>query len=92
MKKPVVTLFWNFSKKFDEAISFSGMTQNRRQGVFTRGALRLWRGLDIENFIKSPMVYSVSYFDLGGLVLCLGGLSPPKPRGDETGMTFCLNL
>jgi len=25
------------------------------------------------------MIYSVSYFNLGGLVLCLGELSPTKP-------------
>jgi len=61
--------------------------QNRRQEVFARGALRFCRGgLDIENLIKSPIIYCVSYFDLGGLVLCLGGLSPSKrpPRGDVT--------
>ena len=31
------------------------------------------------HFTKTPIVYSVIYFDLGGLVLCLGRLSPPKP-------------
>ena len=38
-------------------------------------------GLDIEKLTKPPMVYRGSYFDLvwGGLVLCLGGISPPKP-------------
>jgi len=35
--------------------------------------------LDIEKLIKPPMIYSVSYFHLGGLVLCLGGISPPIP-------------
>ena len=45
-------------------------------------------GLDIENFIKTPMIYSVSYFDLGGLSTLFGGISPPKPpRGDKTGST-----
>jgi len=40
--------------------SLRGTVQNRRQDVFTRGVLRLCRGgLDIENLIKSPMIYSV---------------------------------
>jgi len=54
--------------------------QNRRQKVFTRGSLYLWGGLYvsvgglyIENFIKSPLIYSVSYFDLGGLGTLFGG-------------------
>jgi len=29
--------------------------------------------LDIENLVKSPLIYSVSYFNLGVLVLCLEG-------------------
>jgi len=33
----------------------------------------------MESLIKTPMLYSVSYFYLGSLALCLGGLSPPKP-------------
>jgi len=28
---------------------------------------------------KNNTIYSVSYFNFGALVLCLGGLSPPKP-------------
>jgi len=32
---------------------------------------------------KIPLIYSVSYFNLGGLGAVFGGLSPPKPpRGD----------
>jgi len=27
---------------------------------------------------KSPLIYSVSYFNFGVLELCFGGLSPPK--------------
>jgi len=27
---------------------------------------------------KTLLIYSISYFNLGGLELCLGGLSPPK--------------
>jgi len=36
------------------------------------------RGLDI-NFIKTPLIYRVSYFNLGGSELRFGRLSPPKP-------------
>ena len=36
-------------------------------------------GLDIENLIKTPMIYSVSYFDLGGLSTLYEGISPPNP-------------
>ena len=48
------------------------------------------KGLDIEKLIKTPLMYSVSCFSLGGSVLCLGVLSPPKPpRGDGNfGMVF----
>jgi len=35
--------------------------------------------LDIENLIKIPVAYSVSYFHLGRLGTLFGGLSPPKP-------------
>jgi len=27
---------------------------------------------------KSPLIYSASFFNLGGLDLCLVGLNPPK--------------
>ena len=46
-------------------------------------------GLDIENLIKSLMIYSVSYFDLGGLGTLFGRTKPTKaPRGDGTGRRF----
>jgi len=32
--------------------------------------------LDIENLIKSPKIYSVSYFDFGGLGTLFGGAKP----------------
>jgi len=35
--------------------------------------------LDIVNLIKIPVICSVSYLNLRGFVLCLEGLSPPKP-------------
>ena len=42
-------------------------------------------GLDIIKLTKTQLIYSVSRFNLGGLELCLGRLSPPKlPRGDGT--------
>jgi len=47
---------------------------------FTFGFTFVSGGLDIENLIKSSMIYSVSHFDLGGLgTLFGGGLSPPEP-------------
>jgi len=41
-------------------------------------------GVDILKIDNSPLIDSVSYLNLGGLELSLGGLSPPKPppRGD----------
>ena len=40
----------------------------------------------IESLTKTPMVYSVSYFSLGGLDTLFGGAKPTKapPRGDGT--------
>ena len=59
--------------------------QNRRQKMFTRGLHVCAGRLDIENLSKSPLIYSVSYFNLGTLRLCLERRSPPKhPRGDGT--------
>jgi len=44
-------------------------------------ALRCAGGFDIENLIKNALIYSVSYFNLGGLRVLFGWLSPPKsPR------------
>jgi len=41
--------------------------------------------LDIIKLTKTPLIYSVSRFNLGGLGALLGGLSPPKPPlGDGT--------
>ena len=78
--------FTNSENKRKQISKSRGPKQNRRQKVFTRGlyvcvgALYVSaRRLNIENFIKSPLIYSVSYLDLGVLVLCLGVLSPPKP-------------
>ena len=41
--------------------------------------------LDIENLLKSPLIYCVSYLNLGALGLFLEGRSPPKhSRSDGT--------
>ena len=49
-----------------------------------RGAFRLCGGLDIIKLTKTPLIYSVSRFNLGSLELCLGGWahqSPPVATG-----------
>ena len=58
--------------------------QNRRQKIFSRGALRLCAGVDIENVIKPPLIYSVSDFNLGCGCFSGGVKSTKAPRGDET--------
>jgi len=52
---------------------------NRRQKVFNRGALQFCGGLcvclgglDIIKLTKTPLIYSVSRFNLGVLELCGG--------------------
>jgi len=43
-------------------------------------------GFDIGNSMKTPLIYSVSYFNFVGFGALLGGLSPTKPlRCDGTG-------
>ena len=43
-------------------------------------------GLDVCAGGLTLFIYSISYFNLGGLGALFGGLNPPKPpRGDETG-------
>jgi len=75
--------------------------QNRHQKVcrtvarkvFNRGAWQLCGGA--WHYKKIPLIYSVSRFNLGGLELCLGGLSPPNPPPwrrdgrDERTVIFC---
>jgi len=56
------------------------LMQNRRQKVFNSGALPLCRGAShSENLIKVPLIYSVSYFNFGGIGYLFGRVSPPKP-------------
>jgi len=51
------------------------------------GGFAFVRGVDIIKLTKTPLIYSGSRFYLGGLELCLLGLSSPKPpRGDGTGL------
>jgi len=58
--------------------------QNRRQNIFNRGALQFCRGLDIK-LNTTPLIYSVSHFNLGGLGPLFGGTKPTKdPRRDGT--------
>ena len=56
----------------------SNSIQNHCQKVVSTEILRLCRRLDILKFDQTPLIYSVSYFNLGGLELCLWGISPPK--------------
>jgi len=64
--------------------------QNCRQKVFNREALRFCTGLDIENLVKIPLIYSVSYFNLGDSVF-VWGLNPSNPlRGNGTVSPFNL--
>ena len=55
--------------------------ENLHQGGFTF----VWVGLDIENLIKTPMIHSVPYYDLGGL-------SPPNPPPVATALVLCILL
>jgi len=50
----------------------------------SKGSLRLCGGLDIPtNLRKIPLMYNVSYFNLGGLRALFGGVKPIKaPHGD----------
>jgi len=46
-------------------------------------------GLTLQKLTKTQLLHSVSFFNLGGLELCLEGLSPQKsPRGDGTAYIF----
>jgi len=65
--------------------SFLSMDQNRRQKVFNGGLYVCAEGLDIVKIDKAPLIYSVSYFNLGGL-------AHEPPRGDATGMDSAVGL
>jgi len=54
------------------------------------GVFAFVRGVDILKIYKIPLVYSVSCFNLGGLELYLGELSPPKPSRELcSGLDTC---
>jgi len=56
---------------------------NHQKGGFT--FVQKWGFMFVQgealhsNSTKIPLIYSVSYFNLGGLGAVFGGLSPPKP-------------
>ena len=58
--------------------------QNRRQKVFSRGLCVCEASLDILNLTKTPLIYSISHINTGGLVLHLGPKLTKIPRGDGT--------
>ena len=59
--------------------------------TFVRGALRSCMGAWHSTLTKIPLIYAVSYFNLRGLELSLGGrISPPNPPG-ATGMASLLD-
>jgi len=47
--------------------------------IFNRGLHVCAGWFDIVKIDKTPMIYSVSYFNLGGLGTLFGGLIPAKP-------------
>ena len=56
----------------------SGRTVTKKssiEGFYVRSAGEAWHS----NLTKIPLIYSGSYFNLTGLELCLGKISPPKP-------------
>jgi len=63
--------------------------QNRHQKVFSRGALHLCRGLGIVKIGKIPLIYSVSYFNLGLLGALFGGLVAHQSPPVATGLAVC---
>jgi len=73
---------------------YSQSTQNRRQKMFIREALCLCRKAWYWKFVRisTDLYYSVSYFNLRALGLCLVGRIPTKlPRGDGTKSTWIAN-
>ena len=78
-------------------INYDNVIQNHRQKVVNRGLYVCAGGFTFVhggltfNFDKIPLIYAVSYFNLRGLELSLGGkISPPNPPG-ATGMASLLD-
>jgi len=62
-------------------------------GGFAVLTLRLSGGFGIIKLTKTPLIYSVSYFNLGWLGALFEGLSPPKPlRGDGTAWKYWIRF
>jgi len=72
---------YTIRSKFIVRSKFS-CSQNRRQKVFNRGALRFFRGA--YTFVqgglnaKTLFIYSIAYFNLGGLGALFGAAKPTK--------------
>jgi len=63
------------------------MQQNRSQKVFNKGGLYVCaRGLDVENLIKTALIYIVPYFNFGVGALFGRAKLNKDLRGDDTGM------
>jgi len=68
-------------KKYNlEHYALVTLKQNRRQKVFNRGLYVCAGALDILKIDKTPLIYSVSYFNLGRLGAPFGVISPPTPH------------
>ena len=65
--------------------------QNRRQNIFNRELFVCPGGLDIIKLTKTPLIYSVSRFNLGGVRALFGGAKPTKAhpwRRDWSGIIY----
>ena len=78
--------FWTMRQLNDCSTSAPRSSQNRCQKDFNRGALQFCGGIDIIKLTNTPLIYSVSRFNSGGLGVLFGGLSPPKPPPVATGL------
>ena len=73
---------WNYKK----CIYHNLVTRTVAKKFSIGGLCVCLGGLDITKLTKSPLIYSVSRFNLGGLELCLVELGPPKPPPVATGL------
>jgi len=69
-----------------------GVSQNRRQKVVNRGALRSCRGAWHSNLTKSPPIYSVSYFNLGAWSFVWGAKPTKAPPTWRRDWGECVNI
>ena len=86
----VTTILRSLGEKLIRSLRQSSRTFARKfliRGLCSSagGGVRLCGGLDFIKLTKTPLIYSVSRFNLGGLGALFGGDKPTKaPRGDET--------